>query len=166
MTDESPWDRLWSENRARHSLDGMIGLAEGGDTYAARQLLAKFIVQARRQIGRRESLERRATDPVDPRLMLYIAAKLASVLQADPVHAGRELRLRPGRSGRARRNMEQHFERARLAVAVADSYEASGSLDQAIVCIAELWHVSQSTAKQAYQEFIVAFRDEAGQKTR
>lgn len=164
MTDDTkipadhPIHKVWEANEKLRSVPGLIDLAERGDQYAAKQLLARF---CKSEAMMKDDHER-GSQPLKPRhypeLMDYLVTCFTKILNGDDPSAA--LNLSPGKGsgkrGQPPSSAAHHQKLARIGRMVAckiDQY-GPGGYNRALFEVAQEVHCSKGTADRAYQMYM------------
>lgn len=152
MPPDHPFMEIVGNRAKARTYAGMIEMAKGGDQYAAQQLLAQFI----NQVSLSEKEQERGVKPnvrhVEANdLTRYVSDCFAAILSgADPNQA---LNLTSGDGGRPKLTSKDKEQRMRIGLRVIELREEGLTVELAYAAAAEEFHVSESTARQAYRQY-------------
>ncbi|OOG27668.1 hypothetical protein B1C78_03185 [Thioalkalivibrio denitrificans] len=155
---DHPIRKVWEANEKLRSIPGLIELAERGDHYAAKQLLAWFCNDVSRRRASLITVISEAEPPPRTELMEYLAACFTKILQGDDPAAALNLSggTGSGKRGRPKLTASDHQRLARVGMMVArkiDEY-GRGGFKRALSEVAEEAHCSEGTADRAYQMYM------------
>lgn len=154
VPDDHPIQELWHNNELLRSVAGTIELAEESDAYAARELLALFCRQV-------HSHKRQLTlmDPkhpiqkiIDPGLLDYVCECFSQILAGEKPSVA--LNLTTGKKGRPKRTADQIEKAARIGYHVVVCLREGMTENEAFYAATLKFHVSESTARDAYRDFM------------